>query len=132
MKRLVGWRAGVLMIPDGISSCRVAVPSPRDLLAPLPSFQAGPAAGASAGAESAHENPEAHGSPKAYGVLQSHPVVNRVCPRLLAPCVPPTYRVLGCTLTCGRHWCAPWPCLCLCIIKHLPLSHSLPVSCPLP
>jgi hypothetical protein len=92
------------MIPDGISSCRVAVPSPRDLLAPWPRSQAGPAAGAAAGAESSHENPKAHGSPKAYGVLQSHPVVNRVCPRLLAPCVPPTDRVLGCTLMCGLHW----------------------------
>ena len=56
LEALPAWRPAALMIPDGISSCRAAVPSAQDL--------PGDAGGASGAV--------------GYGVLQSHPVVNRL------------------------------------------------------
>lgn len=66
LQRLPAWRASALMIPDTISTCRVAVPSPRDLLGRP---QEPPALGR-----------QGHHEARAYGVLQSHPLVNRVRP----------------------------------------------------
>ena len=92
--RLAGWRAGALMIPDGISSCRVAVPSPRDLLPSIPYHLAWERRQQDRGTTqedrgttqddwgTTPDGQPAQASAHAYGVLQSHPVVNRVCPRL--------------------------------------------------
>jgi len=79
MARLAPGKEAALMIPDGMSTCRAAVPSPRDLLSAPSRLCRQPATDSQLPGSRGGKQPvpvPVHA--RAYGVLQSHPIVNRV------------------------------------------------------